>query len=842
MTLILSPRIPGRVDEPGTPGNWVDIAVPAWPADPSVETRFDIDVPPLPPTTPVFRRPVSNPMYLTIFSSGTYFVQQNNTDASVTQASIAAGPLAALGYPAPSTRIQGKIAWDATTDTISFHWRPHQEDFYDDSHWILCCSAVGAGKQLAYQAIFRLGGASTDPMEGNIYRVLRKVNGVNEIEVDFDADITDLSVTAFTTKSGHAATVIRSDRISGIWTPGSAGNYFSAPHAANLDIVGDITLAWGFIPDVWPATTGWMGKGTAESAGTMAYRLRPGGTGTVSLTIDSPVGLQTHASPVLPGVQPNAPYYVAVALDVDNGAGGRTHQWFTSPDGWNWTALAAPTTMGATTSINTSAAALNMNGLPSGSNMFAGQTIMFAIRNGIGGTGVFGGTEIFRFDRNSTKRQGSAVYQVATGQLLTVVGSEVRLEGDPLVFLDEIPETFTNVIPIRERVLPSIWSLDLCRSWIRVASCDAFDFSGVTRRLDGGEFSLKTSPRGVSGGVYAWPDGLGGYGVLGFDPRDVDTFRLVAEGQPVFSGILRGDDDQFRIIQDKDGVSWEWTGSDPWIYLDRRLAYPDPLVEPPWGVAHDTRTGIASNVLGGYLQANMGALATASRTWGGFLSIEDQSVGADYTFSARLQTMKELAKRIGRDASIEVTLQVDFNGQLRILLSEARNLSSVLVLSDQGDLAESEYMLTPTRANFIVSAGQGELTARTFRTSGGTGTGPLRFEKLSDQSNMASSSELQADADSKRLMNEESYAIVSELTDYQAKLALQFGLRLGDVLGVIVQGRRYDVPIEQFTFEVNPERQILRPIFGTAIPGRLAALLKKLERAGRRIGNDDMVA
>lgn len=404
----------------------------------------------------------------------------------------------------------------------------------------------------------------------------------------------------------------------------------------------------------------------------------------------------------------------------------------------------------------------------------------------------------------------------ANGLLELPVGYE--LDADGLIVLDFSWDTPPFVQPVP-------WRVDLCVGWERVATCIAHHFTGTQRRNQAGSFVLEASPVGAtSGGVF--DSELNEY--VSFDPRDIDTIRLVGGNRILFGGYVKGDNGGFYVERDDQGERWRWTGEDAWWLLRGRLAFPNPAVASGWAVSHDVRTGIASTILTQYLNDNMGASALAARQVPMF-QVDDEVIGASLSFSARLQTLEELAQRLAAAGGFEVLPDIGFDGTVTILLSAARDLSGIVVFSDKGDLLSSRARFQQREATYTLSAGTGEGTARLFRTADTGATGASRREQLSDVSSLEEAGEVQADADTHNALAAERFAITSELTAALANIAIGFGLRLGDKLGISIDGRRYVLPIEAVTFDVGPGSQLMTPQFGDAIPDELTALLRKVD-------------
>src|SRR5690606_30467643 len=112
-----------------------------------------------------------------------------------------------------------------------------------------------------------------------------------------------------------------------------------------------------------------------------------------------------------------------------------------------------------------------------------------------------------------------------------------------------------------------------------------------------------------------------------------------------------------------------------------------------WAVPHDVRSGQASTVLAGYLADNVGVSALSARRVTGF-SVVDTTVGDSSDWSARLQPLDELTRRLCADAvtasdrvgpGMVCRLSADKDGQIVARLELARDVSERYLLSDKGD-------------------------------------------------------------------------------------------------------------------------------------------------------------
>lgn len=172
---------------------------------------------------------------------------------------------------------------------------------------------------------------------------------------------------------------------------GTTGTYATTGNHASLQIVGDLEVSCEFVPPVWPppADQRLVAKfGTTSNQCSYQLRILPGGyANLVWSTNGSSSGAPGRSSTVpIPALAGN-PVSIKATLDVDNGAGGHTVTFYTSPDFTVWTPLGDPVTEPGATSIHPGTASLAVGARvePEG-NLFTGRIVRAQVRNGIGGT------------------------------------------------------------------------------------------------------------------------------------------------------------------------------------------------------------------------------------------------------------------------------------------------------------------------------------------------------------------------------------------------------------------------------------------------------------------------
>jgi hypothetical protein len=242
-------------------------------------------------------------------------------------------------------------------------------------------------------------------------------------------------ITVTVRDTGHTVTVRVHQRGATVVTPGyvtfpgTAGNYLRVPDSDALDITADITMiARVRLTDWTPTGSGtFISKRANNTVGAYRFDITPTGFLRVITTPNGTDTLQVaiQANAITPAA--NGEWkWVAVTLDVDNGAAGKTARFWRSDDGITWTKIGTDITSVGTTSIFPSTSFVEIGSTTTATqNFVVGDISHISIRDGIGTAGVPGGLEVFRFDGNDLiagPYTGSTL-TAHTGQTITVLRS-----------------------------------------------------------------------------------------------------------------------------------------------------------------------------------------------------------------------------------------------------------------------------------------------------------------------------------------------------------------------------------------------------------------------------------
>ena len=246
---------------------------------------------------------------------------------------------------------------------------------------ILTSATAPINTSILWADTMTTGAAGTVPSGGTIGQVLAKNSGTN-----------------YDTEWASVGSAARPLLTSGAYLDGTglvlsalAANYASTPDSAAVSVTGDIDIVVRVAMDDWTPAASMCLVAKEQTTSTRCYRLNVIAAGNLSL-LTSPNGTTAliGTSTVATGLTDGATKWVRATLDVDDGAGNRVYNFYTSDDGTTWTQLGTTVTTAGATSINDTAAPLEIGTRNLGAGEPVRGTVYRAIvKDGIGGTTVF---------------------------------------------------------------------------------------------------------------------------------------------------------------------------------------------------------------------------------------------------------------------------------------------------------------------------------------------------------------------------------------------------------------------------------------------------------------------
>jgi hypothetical protein len=193
------------------------------------------------------------------------------------------------------------------------------------------------------------------------------------------------------------------------------------------------------------------------------------------------------------------------------------------------------------------------------------------------------------------------------------------------------------------------------------------------------------------------------------------------------------------------------TGVDDKTWIDRAMAWPTPANAPAnQSVDYDRRSGVASTVLLGYLNANIGPGARAERRVDRVQLDTDPLVGATISEQARFDELLSIVQSVCLKGGITLTCRVELDGSVRYGAQLPRDLSADLKFSTKLGNATDVTWSHEGGISDLIGGGQGDLDQRLFVTAGNATTRSVwgRREGFYDYRN-ADPAQLQADTTAK---------------------------------------------------------------------------------------------
>jgi hypothetical protein len=253
---------------------------------------------------------------------------------------------------------------------------------------------------------------------------------------------------------------------------GVSGDFASTPDHASLDITGDLDLRVEFAPDQW--ASGSIQNIVSKYATTgnqRSYTMRLSSTGELQMVWSANgTNLITRTCTVPVPAGDGQRIALRINVDVDDGAGGNVTRFFWAATiAGPWAPLGDPVVGGATTSIFSSTAVLEIGSTTGGTaGLTAGWWWAAQVRNGIDGT-------IVANPDFSAQTAAAGSFADSTGKTWTINGSAALVDvGDPDL-VDLLTDHGVLIVPtpnpdgIANDTRENADGVDLNRDWLALS-------------------------------------------------------------------------------------------------------------------------------------------------------------------------------------------------------------------------------------------------------------------------------------------------------------------------------------------------------------------------------------
>ena len=252
------------------------------------------------------------------------------------------------------------------------------------------------------------------------------------------------------------------------------------------------------------------------------------------------------------------------------------------------------------------------------------------------------------------------------------------------------------------------------------------------------------------------------------------------------------------------------------VLLRDRLAYPEAPALTTDTASHWPADGVCETVMRQLVDVNLGASAPLERQ---AVELEaDLARGAAVRDQFRFQTVLEALQRLATNGGLGFRVVQDPPSPTPrfVVFVPADRRASVVLSDERGTLGDYAATISAPAANVVVVAGQGEGTARAFRTRT-DGTSLLtwrRVEVFRDARDTADTDMLATRGDETLAESAERIMVeVSPILTAGTRYGTDYGL--GDQVSAIVAGLLVTEVVRSVTVRVDAEGEDMTPVLST---------------------------
>ena len=311
-----------------------------------------------------------------------------------------------------------------------------------------------------------------------------------------------------------------------------------------------------------------------------------------------------------------------------------------------------------------------------------------------------------------------------------------------------------------------------------------------------------------------------------------DGIVVYKNGEYYYSGIVQ------KISEYYDGYDhqFKWTvqGASDLEFLNRRICYVDTEAGTTDEDAYYTDSGYFGVVIKNLIDRNIGPMAMKERREP--LIAETPFVPFEDTISVSLRFPILLTALVPLLDSKSCTLLPEWDADARKLtfrLRKSNDLSQLLLFSTElNSVLSIDYLASAPKGNFIMSAGQGEMTERSFAYAQDNDSIDEwgRIEYYHDM-RATEAADLQTDADTTLEKSAaENVGYSAELNTDAASLQYRVDWNIGDFVGIVVHGETIIRRVLQVETRLTYEQETVIPTIGTVERGKLVSIFNQLNR------------
>lgn len=309
-----------------------------------------------------------------------------------------------------------------------------------------------------------------------------------------------------------------------------------------------------------------------------------------------------------------------------------------------------------------------------------------------------------------------------------------------------------------------------------------------------------------------------------------DGIIIFRDGRYCFSGFMLSANETYDSYTDL--YTWEVSGVSDLAYLSRRVCYPDPEGGDTTAVGYYTDSGRIAEVVKRLIDKNVGSSALPERREAMIEETVVDERGENVSISVRFSNL--LSTVVGLLDEQAMTIRVMWDDDTKKIYYQtfkSADLSETLLFSvELNTLERLEHTLTAPDGNYVISAGQGELTERSFAYAVNT-TSVSKWGRIEYYHDMRATvdAELQTDADvtlSKFSDQQEGYTCDIPVSDGLPQYRTDWNL--GDFVTVAHGNKLFVERVLQVKTRIDATTEAITPTIGTVTESTLKKIFGQL--------------
>lgn len=311
-----------------------------------------------------------------------------------------------------------------------------------------------------------------------------------------------------------------------------------------------------------------------------------------------------------------------------------------------------------------------------------------------------------------------------------------------------------------------------------------------------------------------------------------DGIVVYKNGQYYYSGVLKKVSESYSGYDHQ--YTWTAQGAGDLEFLNRRICYVDPETGATDVNDYYEDTDYYGAVIKHLIDRNIGPDAMKDRrepfiTETPLVPFEDV-ISVSLRFPILLTALVPLLD--SKNCTLLPCWDADTR-KLTYLLRKSNDLSDLLLFSTElNSVISIDYLANAPKGNYIISAGQGELTERSFAYAQNDESIDEwgRVEYFHDMRSTKPEN-LQTDADTTLESNSaENVGYSATLNTDSAFLQYRVDWNMGDFVGIIVHGQTIIRRVLQVETRLTYERETVIPTIGTVERGKLVSIFDQLQQ------------